>query len=141
MIIEPQCLDLSHLLNLIGLVPKPFHIGMTSRERVLNRTAKIRVPSFPKLVQQQSATHVDVYGHLAASWPSFVRITIIDGIYIEATEPDSDLYIFEGEEEETDEELTSDDVGLNCINKHQLTCLLLDVSPQSQLKRTHQNWK
>ena len=49
------------------------------------------------------------------------------------------LYIFEGEEEETDEELTSDDVGLNCINKYQLTCLLLDVSPQSQLKRTHQN--
>jgi len=34
-----------------------------------------------------------------------------------SNEPDSDVYIFEVEEEETDEESRSDDVGLNCINQ------------------------
>jgi len=41
----------------------------------------------------------------------------------EATEPDFDVYIFEGEDYETDEEPTSDDVGLNCINQTPLTHL------------------
>ena len=57
------------------------------------------------------------YRHLAASCFSLIRITIIDETPTEATEPDSDVHIFKGEEEETDEEHTSDDVGLNCTNQ------------------------
>ena len=60
MIIEPQCLDLPHLPNPIGLVPKPLHIGMTSRTKVLNKTTKIRALSSPKLISQPSATNVEV---------------------------------------------------------------------------------
>jgi len=45
-----------------------------------------------------------------------VRITIIDGIPTEVTESDFDVYNFKGEDSETDEELISDNVGLNCIN-------------------------
>jgi len=49
----------------------------------------------------------------------------------EATKPDFDVYIFKRKEEETDEEPTSNDVGLNCINQTpSLTCLLLDISSQ-----------
>jgi len=41
------------------------------------------------------------------------------------------VYIFKRKEEETDEEPTSNDVGLNCINQTpSLTCLLLDISSQ-----------
>ena len=47
------------------------------------------------------------------------------------------MYIFEGEDSETDEEPTNDDVGLNCINHTPSThFLLLDVSPSNKLKRT-----
>ena len=53
------------------------------------------------------------YGHLAANCPS---LAIIDGTLTEATEPDSDVYIFKGEEDSGDEEPTSDNIGLNCIN-------------------------
>ena len=35
----------------------------------------------------------------------------------EATASESDVYIFKGEDSETDEDLISDDVGLNCINQ------------------------
>ena len=36
------------------------------------------------------------YGYLAASCPSFISTTIIDGIPTEATDSDSDVYIFRG---------------------------------------------
>ena len=58
-----------------------------------------------------------MFEYLVASCPSLVRITIIDGTPTEATESDSDVYIFEGEDSETHEEPTSKDVGLNCINQ------------------------
>ena len=45
------------------------------------------------------------YGHLAASCPNLDRITIINGTPTEATESDSDVYIFKGEEDsETDKD-------------------------------------
>ena len=50
----------SHLLNLIGLIPKSLHIGMTSRVRVLIETTKTKALSPPKLVSQSSATNVKV---------------------------------------------------------------------------------
>ena len=52
------------------------------------------------------------YGHLAASCPSFVKITIIDGTPTEATESDSEYTYLP--DVETDEK-SRDDVGLNCI--------------------------
>ena len=57
------------------------------------------------------------YEHLAASCSSLVRITIIDGTSTEVNDPDSYVYILEGEDSKTDEEPTSDDVNLNCINQ------------------------
>ena len=62
MIIEPQCLDLAHLPNPIGLVPKPLRIGMTPRARVLNKTTKIRALSSPKLISQPSTTNGELSG-------------------------------------------------------------------------------
>ena len=57
------------------------------------------------------------YGHLTVSCLSLVRITIIYEIPTEATESDSDVYIFKGENSKTDEKPTSGDVCLNCINQ------------------------
>ena len=57
------------------------------------------------------------YRHLAASCSTLVRITIIDVTPTEGTKSDSDVYIFEGEEDSGDKEPTNDDVGLNCINQ------------------------
>jgi len=54
------------------------------------------------------------YGHLAASCPSLVKITIIDGPPTEATESDSNEYTYHPYVG-TDDESSSDDVGLNCI--------------------------
>ena len=51
-IIRLQCLDLLHLLNPIGFVPKPLHIGMTSRVRVLNETTETRALILPELHNQ-----------------------------------------------------------------------------------------
>jgi len=61
-----------------------------------------------------------------------VRITIIDGTPIEATESDSDVYIFKGEDFETDEEPKNDDFGLNCINQTSLTHLFVVGCDHSQ---------
>jgi len=55
-----SCLDIPHLPNPIGLVPNPFHIGMTLRARVLNGTIKIRASNFLKLVSHLSATNANV---------------------------------------------------------------------------------
>ena len=54
------------------------------------------------------------YEHLAASCPSLVKITIIDGTPTKATESDSDEYTYYPDVK-TDGESSSDDVGLNCI--------------------------
>ena len=76
------------------------------------------------------------YGHLAVSCHILVKIIIIDGTPTEAIELDSEEYIYDLRDAEIVEEFTSDDVGLNCINKHhQLICLLLDVSLHNELKR------
>ena len=51
---------------------------------------------------------------MAASCSNLVKITIIDGTPIEATESDSDEYTYHPNVE-TDVESSSDDVDLNCI--------------------------
>ena len=81
---------------------------MTSRVRILNGTTETWGPNPPKFHN---------YEQLAASCPSLIRITIIDGTLTEVIESDSDVYIFKREDSETDEEPTSDNVGLNCINQ------------------------
>ena len=80
----------------------------------LKRDNKNKGLEFPKV--SSTCYKCQSYEHLAASCPNLVRITIIDGIPIEATEPNSNVYIFEGEDSETDEEPTSDNVDLNYIN-------------------------
>ena len=55
------------------------------------------------------------YGHLAACCYSLIKITIIDGTPTEITELDSEEYTYHSEGVETDDELSSDDIGLNCI--------------------------
>ena len=111
MIIGPQRLDLPHLLNPIGLIPKPSHLGMASRANKNQGYESSKVSFTIKCYNCQG------YGHLVASCHSLVRITIIDGTPTEATESSSDMFIFKGEEDsETDEDPTSDYVGLNCIN-------------------------
>ena len=55
----------------------------------------------------------------------------------EATKSDSDVYIFKGEDFETDEEpQVMMLVSIVLIKHHQLTCQLLNVSPPHQLKKT-----
>jgi len=56
----------------------------------------------------------NAYGHLAASYLSLVKITILDGIPTEATESDSYEYTYHPDVK-TDDESLNDDVGLNCI--------------------------
>jgi len=95
MIIELQCLDISHLPNPIGLVPKPLHIGMASRAKVLNGTIKTKALEFFKVSFTNKCYKWQGYRYyLAVSCPSHVRITMIDRISIEAIEPDSNVYIF-----------------------------------------------
>jgi len=53
------------------------------------------------------------------------NITIIDGTPIETTESQSEKYIYDPGDVETGEELTSDDVGLNCINQTPSTHLFV----------------
>ena len=62
------------------------------------------------------------YGHLAASCSSLVKITIFDGTPTEATESDSNQYTYHSDIE-TDNESSSDDVGLNCIRSTSSTYL------------------
>ena len=83
----------------------------------LEQDIKNKAPSFAKLVPQPSATNAKVMRHLPVSYPSVVRITIIDGTPTEITELGSEEYIYDLGDVETDEEPTSDDVGLNCINQ------------------------
>ena len=55
---------------------------------------------------------------------------------LKLTESDSDVYIFKGEDSETDEKPTNYDVvSIASIKHHQLTCLLLNVSPLYQMKK------
>jgi len=60
MIIKPQYVDLPHLPNTISLVPKPLHLEMTSRAKVMNGTTKARTLSNPKSNPQSSATNAKV---------------------------------------------------------------------------------
>ena len=71
----------------------------------------------PKVSSTAKCYKCQGYGHLAVSYPSLVKITIIDETPTEATESDSEEYIYDPGDVETDEEPTSDDVGLNCINQ------------------------
>jgi len=91
--------------------------------KILERDNKNKGPKFSKVSSTTKCYKHQDYGHLAANCPSLLRITIIDGTPIEATKSDSDMYIFNGEDSETDEEPTSDKVGLNCINQTPLTHL------------------
>ena len=113
-IIGLQCIDLLHLSNPIGLVPKLLHIGMTSRVRVLNGTTEIRASIPPEFSFAAKCYKYQGYEYLAASWPSLVKIIIIDGAPTEATESDSDEYTYHPDVK-TDDESSSNDVGLNCI--------------------------
>ena len=87
---------------------------MTSRVKVLNGTTKTRAPIPPEFSSTTKCYKCQGYGHLAANCRSLVRITIIDGTPTEATESDSDEYTYH-QDVETDDESSSDDVGLNCI--------------------------
>ena len=121
MIIKHQCLDLSHLPNLVGLVLKPLQIEMTSRVRVLNGTTETRALIPSELVPQPSATNAKVM-EFSRQLPYLVKITIIDGTLIEATELDSKEHTYHTNVE-TDDESSSDDVGLNCIRPTPSTLL------------------
>jgi len=72
---------------------------------------------FPKVSFTTKCYKCQCYGQLAASCSNLVRITIIDVTPTEATEPDSDVYIFEEEDSETNKEPTGDYIDLNYINQ------------------------
>jgi len=79
------------------------------------------------------------YGHLAASFPSFVKITIIDGTPVEATESDFGEYTYHPDVD-TDDESSSDDVGLNYIKPTPSTHLYIVkcvLSPSAE----RDNWR
>ena len=70
----------------------------------------------PKVSSTAKCYKCQGYGHLAVSYPSLVKITVIDETPTEATESDSEEYIYDPGDVETDEKLTSD-YGLNCIKQ------------------------
>ena len=84
---------------------------MASRARVLNETTKIRALISPKLVPQPSATNAK---HQVSEYRQDHHN---DEIPTEAIESDLEEYIYDPGDAETDEEFTSDDVGLNRINQ------------------------
>jgi len=85
---------------------------MISRVRV-EQNNKNKSPVFSK-VPQFSAIKCQGYGHLAAICLSFVKVTIIDRIPTEVTESDYKERTYHSNAE-TDDESSSDDIGLNCI--------------------------
>ena len=116
MIIGLQCLDPPHLPNHRSSTQTPSHRD-DIKGKSLERDNRNKGPDSSRVSSTTKCYKCQGYGHLAASCPSLVKITIIDRIPTEATEPDSDVYIFEGGDSETDIKPTSDDVGLNCINQ------------------------
>ena len=81
------------------------------------------------------------YEHLAASCPNLVKITIIDGTPTEITELDSEEYTYHPEGVKIDE-LSSNDVGLNCIRPTPSTylsvvkCVPLQLAEKDNWRRT-----
>jgi len=74
---------------------------------------------------------------LAASHPSLVKITIKDGTPTEATESGSKKYTYHADVLETDDESSSDNIGLNCIRLTSSTHLSVSsVFPLHQQKRS-----
>jgi len=56
------------------------------------------------------------YRHIAANYSNLVKIALINGVLVAESESDSDKFIYQEKEKESniDEEITGD-VGLNCI--------------------------
>jgi len=123
------------------------------KDKNLERDNRNKGPESSKVSSTTKCYKCQGYRHLAASCPSLVRVTIINGTPTEATESNSNVYIFKGEHYEADEEPTSDDVGLNCINQTLSTYLSVVRCVPSQpievndwrkkyyLPHVHQNWK
>ena len=65
------------------------------------------------------------YGHVTANCPSSVKISFVNGVLVAETESDSHEFTYQAEEEDFDfdEEITCDDIGLNCIRSTLLTHL------------------
>ena len=82
----------------------------------LERDNRNKGPMFLKVSSTTKCYKCQGYEHLATNCFRLIRITIIDRIPTEATESGSEEYIYDPGNVETDEEPTSDDVGLNCIN-------------------------
>jgi len=98
------------------------------KDKSLERDNKSKGPEFLKVSSTTKCYKCQGYEHLATNCPSLIRITIINETPTEATESDSEEYIYDPGDVETDEESTSDDVGLSCINQTPSTpCLLLNV--------------
>ena len=103
------------------------------KRKILNGTTKNKSPKFLKVSSTIKCYKCQGYRHLNVSCPSLIRITIIDGTPTEATEPEFDVYIFEGKDSKTNKEPTSDDVGLNYINQTPSTHLSVVRFVPSQL--------
>ena len=86
-----------------------------SKGKSLERDNRNKSPDFSKVSSTIMCYKCQCYRH--SSCPSLVRIIIINGTPTEASESDFYMYIFKGKDYETDEEPTSDDVGLNNINQ------------------------
>jgi len=80
----------------------------------LKRDNRNKGPNSSRVSSTTKCYKCQGYEYLAASCPSRVKITVIDGTPTEATESDSDEYTYHPDVE-TDDESSSDDVFLNCI--------------------------
>jgi len=129
MIIKPQSLDLPH------------HFNPNTKGKSLERDNKNKSPEFVKVSSTTKYYKCQGYGHLAASCPNLVKITIIDGTPTEVTESDTEEYTYHPKVVETDES-SSDDVGLNCIRPTPSThlpvvkCVLFQLARKDDWRRT-----
>ena len=126
-------LELHLLHSSIGLVPKTL-CRNDIKGKSLERDNKNNGPVLFKAGSTTKCYKFQDYRHLAASCPSLVKITIIDRTPTETTESDSEEYTYHSEGVETDE-LSSDDVGLNCIRLTMSTHLSVKCVPSQPVEK------
>ena len=92
-----------------------FPQGNTKGKSIKNK-GKDTDREFSKLTPIIKCYKCQGYGHVAANCPTPVKIALVNGEPEVVAESESEEFIFQGEEEESDmDDDTGDSIGLNCI--------------------------
>ena len=86
---EHQCLDLSHLPNLIGLVPFHTHLDVKSKNVEQDHKNKGTKMKIFKISIVSKCNKYQGYGHIAINCISYVKFVIINRVSIVSPESES----------------------------------------------------